>query len=228
MGDPAQTDGEAGAADPTPTEGGITPEKVRASSQPGPFAGDKNAEAVGEPSLRLKCSLCDPLSPQTETDTQKGERKGVTPYLLYLIQESGSSWQSRLHMKRSQCSQPMVGVIAKPLSRALAPGKLQRTRDTKRSASRKPCCSTLLFSFIATVKQYGFPPVIWAFKFNFRGGPITGELLNDDVIVSQATGTVIPRGGPMISHVKRTAANHTPPFLILARPVSVPEGSAAL
>lgn len=74
MGDPAQTDGAAGAADPTPTEVGITPEKARASSQPGPFAGHKNAEAVGDPSLRLKCSLCDPLFPQTETDTQANAR----------------------------------------------------------------------------------------------------------------------------------------------------------
>lgn len=151
-----------------------------------------------------------------------------TQYLSYLTQESGSPWQSVLHMKRSQCSQPMVGVIAKPLSRVLAPGKLQRTRARKRSANKKPDCGTRLFSFIATVMQYEFPPVIWAFKFNFRSGPITGELLNTDVIVSQATGTVIPRGGPMISHVKHTATNHTLPFSILARPVSIPEGSAAL
>lgn len=131
-------------------------------------------------------------------------------------------------MKRSQCSQPMVGVIANPLSRALAPGKLQRTRARKRSASRKLGCWILFSRFIATVSQSKFPSVTRVFKPNLRGGPITGELLNNDVIVSRATETVILRGGPMISHVRRTTTSNTLRFLILARPISIPEGNAAL
>lgn len=135
------------------------------------------------------------------------------------MQESGSSWQSRLHMKRSQCSQPMVGVLANPLSSALAQGMSQEKRARKRSASAQPRCSSGFLSCIVTViGQHKFPRVTWAFKINLRGGPITDDLLNNDVIVSLATGTVIPRGRPIISHVRRSANQSPASFLDIDPP----------
>lgn len=46
----------------------------------------------------------------------------------YLMQLSGSRWQSVLHMNLSQCNQPMVGFSARPLSSASAAGPMKATR----------------------------------------------------------------------------------------------------
>lgn len=46
----------------------------------------------------------------------------------HLMQLSGSWSQSVLHMNLSQCNQPMVGVRARPLSRASAAGPIKKTR----------------------------------------------------------------------------------------------------
>lgn len=53
------------------------------------------------------------------------------PSFSYLTQLSGSRRQSVLHMNLSQCNQPMVGVRAKPLSRASAAGPVKNTRRNR-------------------------------------------------------------------------------------------------
>lgn len=53
------------------------------------------------------------------------------PSFSYLMQLSGSRRQSVLHMNLSQCNQPMVGVRARPLSRASAAGTVKNTRRNR-------------------------------------------------------------------------------------------------
>lgn len=58
---------------------------------------------------------------------------------VYLIQFSGSFLQSVLHLKRSQASQPMGGVLASPLSSARAPNThAQANISVLRSPHGKP------------------------------------------------------------------------------------------
>lgn len=51
----------------------------------------------------------------------------------YLMQLSGSRSQSVLHMNLSQCSQPIVGCRARPLSSASAAGGGRRPRSERRN-----------------------------------------------------------------------------------------------
>lgn len=55
---------------------------------------------------------------------------GTWPAVSYLMQLSGSLSQSVLHMNLSQCSQPMVGVRASPLSRASVLRAASRDKNT--------------------------------------------------------------------------------------------------
>lgn len=58
---------------------------------------------------------------------------------VYLMQFSGSFLQSVLHLKRSQASQPMGGVLASPLSSARAPSThAQANISVLRSPHGKP------------------------------------------------------------------------------------------
>lgn len=72
----------------------------------------------------------------------------------YLMQLSGSCLQSMLHINLSQCSQPIVGFSARPLSRASAAGLLaassrraNKPTNMSRQTNQKSFCSAFGLQF---------------------------------------------------------------------------------
>lgn len=98
-----------------------------------------------------------------------------SPVVSYLMQLSGSLSQSVLHRNLSQCSQPIVGVSARPLSNASAAGLIKTTRarahatmyiltvkrDTFHSTVTTVCVCVFKPSYFLVLNSYSPPPPPW-------------------------------------------------------------------
>lgn len=106
----------------------------------------------------------------------------------HLMQLSGSWSQSVLHMNLSQCNQPMVGVRARPLSRASAAGPIKKTRANTEMYifAPKRVAFTHLVTMVKSIQLFGsiswFPGTapsrwvtsIWTNGFKMRFWPTNG------------------------------------------------------
>lgn len=80
------------------------------------------------------------------------------------MQFSGSWSQAVLHMNLSQCNQPMVGVRARPFSRASAAGPIKNTREN----TEMYIFALKRVAFYASSDNDQIDSVVW---FHFLGPP---------------------------------------------------------